>query len=130
MMKLFILNANVSAGKNLSFSLINSGGKNACICYTKAFDECGYNVRYIANDDYPDILTEMTVNLCIEKYTNDDESIYMVFEYSEEKSESNKRKRSGGKRSGSKRKNKKTKKIRKIKTRKSRKNKTIKNEYI
>ena len=120
MVKLFILNANVSAGKNLSFSLINAGGEKACRCYTRAFNECGYKVfGYINEGDTKNIKKEMTVELCEDIYKNpadnheDDDSIYMGFVYTGVIN--------GGKRSGSKRKNRKTKKNRKIKTRKNRK---------
>jgi hypothetical protein len=119
-MKLFILYANISANKHLSFSLINSGREFACRCYTNAFNECGYKAQYFFEN--PNELSDITADLCkkiYKKTTNDetppndndqeDNIIYMMFEYK------NKRKRVGGKRSWSKRKTKKTKKSRKIK---------------
>jgi hypothetical protein len=125
MVQLFLLNANVSAGENLSFYLTNAGGQISCRCYTNAFKECGYKVfGYIeeprGRHDTITIKKEMTVDLCKTFYSDPDDNdayIQMGFVYSGI---------SGGKRSGSKSKNKKTKKSGKIKTKKSRKNKTRK----
>ena len=125
MVQLFLLNANVSAGENLSYCLSNAGGQISCRCYTNAFKECGYKVfGYIeephGRNDTISIKKEMTVDLCKTIYSDPDDDgdiIHMGFLYSGV---------SGGKRSGSKRKNRKTKKSKKNKKRKSRKNKTAK----
>jgi len=128
MVQLFLLNANASAGENLSYWLTNAGGQISCRCYTNAFKECGYKVfGYIEEPHGRDEITtkkEMTVDLCKTIYSDPDDDgdhIQMGFVYSGV---------SGGKRSGSKLKNRKTKKSKKNKTRKSRKNKTRKTRTI
>jgi hypothetical protein len=129
MMQLFLLNANFSAGENLSFCLDNDDGICNCKCYARAFEECGYEVFGYINeysiDNDNDAITkkiEMTHDECDiiypkkvdkRKHYNPDDPIGMGFVYSG---------LIGGKRSAIKRKNRKTKKSRKIKKMKNRKN--------
>jgi hypothetical protein len=46
MIRLFILNANLSSKKHLSFHLKNTGGPRSFTCYMNAFTKCGYEAYW------------------------------------------------------------------------------------
>jgi len=143
MVQLFLLNANASAGENLSYWLTNAGGQFSCRCYTNAFKECGYKVfGYIkeqpyGRDDTKRVKKEMTADLCKTIYRNPkilgENNIYMGFVYSGVsggKRKNSKTKKSKTKKSKTKKNKTKKSKTKKSKTKKSKKNKTAKNNYI
>ena len=78
--QLFLLNVNLSYGRNLSFALLNIGKEIGCKCYYDAFTENGYLTFFYETNNYK-IIGEpknMTKNLCS---VYKDQMISMIFIY-------------------------------------------------